>query len=295
MTNIYSAQEICKRFRTSLSITVSPRAIHIMAEKLGYHTRLCGGKRGYHKSLYTDLTRHLNELVECDKELKEKTAQRQNKQPKTANNYYAYNGEKDNADYAWEKNESVIRKAIVESLEELDLYHGSQADFDSFDLSFLSSGWGNQAYGYGVYLSDNPNVAKDYSREGFIYTVEVPKGKYLSYEGIRKGEAMKIARDFFNYYTKKHEYGREAYNGIENEFWEGECQYIGYCEDGGSLYGTISSILGSDKDTSEYLYKKGYKGIKWEEVGGEGLKFTNYLIFNPQDIKIIKKEKIETK
>jgi hypothetical protein len=172
------------------------------------------------------------------------------------------------------------------------LFHGTQAEFSEFDLAFLGSGWGQQAYGYGVYLSNNPQVAKEYSKGGYIYTVKVPNAPYLSYKGVSRATANKIARDFFKYYTTENEYGREAYKGYENGFWNEECKYICDCQDGGDLYGTIASILGDDKETSEFLYKEGYKGIKWLDVTANGSKNTNYVIFNPKDIKIIKKEKI---
>jgi hypothetical protein len=33
--------------------------------------------------------------------------------------YYTYNGEKDNVDYDWEKNESIVRRAIIESINKI--------------------------------------------------------------------------------------------------------------------------------------------------------------------------------
>lgn len=49
-------------------------------------------------------------------------------------------------------------------------YHGSPSDFDKFDLSFLSSGVGDQVWGWGIYVakdrrtSDNYNKAFDYHK-----------------------------------------------------------------------------------------------------------------------------------
>ena len=42
-------------------------------------------------------------------------SQKSRKQP-IMGDYYTYNGEKDNIDYDWEKNESIIRRAIIESI-----------------------------------------------------------------------------------------------------------------------------------------------------------------------------------
>ena len=43
-------------------------------------------------------------------------------------------------------------------------YHGSGADFDAFDHSFIGTGANSQSFGWGTYLSDNMKVA-----EGYMY------------------------------------------------------------------------------------------------------------------------------
>ena len=262
-----------------------------MAEIIPYHKKRIGGKIGYDQSIITAIQQRFGEAVAYENSLKNKVSQKPPKQPNMGD-YYTYNGEKDNIDYEWEKNESLIRRAVLESIDELDLYHGSQADFSEFDLAYLGSGWGQQAYGYGVYLIDNPQGAREYARGGLVYTAKVPNGPYLSYKGISRASAMKIAKDFFKYYTTENEYGKEAYKGYEKEFWNEECKYICNCQTGGDIYGTIASILGDDKETSDFLYREGYKGIKWLDVTAIGSKNTNYVMFNPKDIKIIKKEKV---
>ncbi len=170
------------------------------------------------------------------------------------------------------------------------LYHGTKAKFKSFDASYLNSGWGEQAYGYGFYLTDNYEAANEYSRGGYVIKVSVPEKKYLSYFGISRNEKVSIAKKFFKYYTEVDEYGKEAYptQELKNEFWNGECKYLVDCEDGGDIYGTIASLIGSDKETSEFLRSIGYVGIKFHgDNGGTGEKFTNYVIFDPKDIEVL--------
>ena len=187
--------------------------------------------------------------------------------------------------------ESSVPKEIREDLEELQLYHGSQADFDNFDLAYLSTGWGQQAYGYGFYLTTSKEAASEYAKGGKMYTVEIPDGKYLSYEKRNGREFLNIARKFFKYYTTEDEYGKDAYRGNENEFWEYECKYIADCQNGGYVYGTLSSIIGDDKATSEFLNRLGYVGIEWKgNNAATNETFFNYVIFNPNDIKIVSKE-----
>ena len=44
-------------------------------------------------------------------------------------------------------------------------YHGSQASFDHFDHSFMGSGEGAQAYGWGTYVSEVKGIAKAYAKQ----------------------------------------------------------------------------------------------------------------------------------
>lgn len=181
---------------------------------------------------------------------------------------------------------------IVENTNnELVLYHGTQANFDVFDQSYINTGWGKQEYGYGFYLTDYYQAAKEYSKGGKVIKVYVPGKKYLSYKGITLSEKRNIANKFFKYYTEVDEYGKEAYSTpeLKKDFWNEECKYLIECNDGGDIYGTIASILGSDKETSEFLKSIGYVGIKFPCSNGRtGEKFTNYVIFDAKDIEIIK-------
>ena len=44
-------------------------------------------------------------------------------------------------------------------------YHGSQASFDKFDHSFMGTGEGAQAYGWGTYVSEVEGIAKAYAKQ----------------------------------------------------------------------------------------------------------------------------------
>ena len=291
--DILNVTEIIGHFKThGRCVKFSPKTIEHMANVCGYGIKRFGGKKGYHKSLITAIERRFDEAVDYESSLHINHHKSSLKRPQTEPNYFMMNGERDNRDYEWE---SLIRRSIVESINELDLYHGSRNSFNEFDLAYLSSGWGQQAYGYGVYLIDNPQGAKEYARGngGIVYTVKVPNGIYLSYSKISKATANKIAKDFYNYYLKYDEYGKEAYVGHEEEFWEYECSVICDAKHGGDIYGTIASILGSDEEASKFLYKEGYKGIKWIDITSDGIKNTNYVIFNPKDVKILRKDKID--
>lgn len=56
-------------------------------------------------------------------------------------------------------------KAVAEpGVRFLRTYHGSQASFDKFDHSFMGSGEGAQAYGWGTYVSEVEGIARAYAK-----------------------------------------------------------------------------------------------------------------------------------
>ena len=193
----------------------------------------------------------------------------------------------------------LIRNILHEAVDELNLYHGTHADFDKFDVAYLSTGWGQQAHGYGFYLTDCYEAAKDYSCGGKVMEVKVPDGKYLSDKRISPREKQVIARTFFKYYTEELDYGKEAYPDAQarNDFWQYEVSCILNCDDGAYVYGTVASLLGSNEDTSNFLHDKlGYVGITIHTKHGEtGEPITTYVIFNPNDIEILNKDVVNEK
>ena len=57
------------------------------------------------------------------------------------------------------------------------------------------------------------------------------------------------------------------------------------------MYGTVASLIGSDKKASEFFSRIGYVGIEWIATNGAtGVEFANYVIFDPKNIKILRKE-----
>ncbi len=54
--------------------------------------------------------------------------------------------------------------ALKRIAEPIRAYHGTPHKFDRFDISKIGEGYGNQAYGYGLYFAEKPEVALDYQR-----------------------------------------------------------------------------------------------------------------------------------
>lgn len=191
---------------------------------------------------------------------------------------------------------SIIRNVIKETIDEINLYHGTNANFDKFDVAYMSTGWGKQAYGYGFYLTTSYDTAKDYAydnNKGQVMEVEVPDGKYLNDKSISQKEAYRIARIFFKYMTEENPDTIESYpdKDTKQAFWDYEVDYVRRCSTGCYVYNTIASLMGDYKDTSNFLHDKcGYVGLKIrDEYSNEKNPPITYVIFNPNDIKILKK------
>ena len=185
---------------------------------------------------------------------------------------------------------SLVRQIILETVDELDLYHGTKADFDKFDLAYMSSGAGMQVYGKGVYLSTSFDTAKDYAGGGQVMKCQVPNGPYLSDKSVSQAVKQRIANSFFKYYTEEDEYGKDAYGSCKDEFWKYECSSILNANTGVTLYNDIAAITGDEKIAAGFLRKLGFIGLK---IKSDGDKFYNYTIFDPDDIEIIEKIPVE--
>jgi len=58
----------------------------------------------------------------------------------------------------------AVTQAAVNAGPLMTVYHGSPHKFDKFDASKIGTGEGAQAYGHGLYLAENPGVAKEYAK-----------------------------------------------------------------------------------------------------------------------------------
>lgn len=85
-------------------------------------------------------------------------------------------------------------------------YHGSQASFEHFDHSFMGSGEGAQAYGWGTYVSEVEGIAKAYAKQNakkhtpskFTY-----KGEPMSFETPTTIYQVALDMDKYNISAKE--------------------------------------------------------------------------------------------
>lgn len=179
--------------------------------------------------------------------------------------------------------ENQLNKIISEAISKMTAYHYSNADFNNFDLGFVNTGNKMQSYGYGIYVAMTQDAAKYYGKIGYV--VEIPKNpnKYIiGTKTYSKAFCAKILNQLYSYILST----TDIYNGAENEL-RMELNSIIDEYDGLNIYGTVESYLGSDKEASEFFEKLGYYGIRYADKRG----FEIAVIFNPKNIKIIKKTK----
>lgn len=114
-------------------------------------------------------------------------------------------------------------------------YHGSPADFDAFDHSYMGSGEGAQVFGWGTYLSDSEGIARSYrdklsevkptwgGMEQSYYQVRnnaenyatsrygenarLIANEYVNFIASNEGMQPNNPREFFEWYTGKDWHG----------------------------------------------------------------------------------------
>jgi len=61
----------------------------------------------------------------------------------------------------------VASKGAKSALRAIDAYHGSPHEFQRFSMDKIGTGAGQQVYGHGIYFSENPAIARPFSKRTF--------------------------------------------------------------------------------------------------------------------------------
>lgn len=122
-------------------------------------------------------------------------------------------------------------------------YHGSGASFDRFSTDFIGTGEGHQAYGWGIYLTDLEDVARNYA--GMAFTEEVKAGR-IDFLKNRIDQARKTLSD-----------RTDELNAAQSDsYWENEESY--------------QALLKNDEDAIRSLFfsfaRSRYKGMSPTEA-----------------------------
>lgn len=210
----------------------------------------------------------------------------------------SYSGEyKDTTGLA--QREEVNAKDVPEFM---TVYHGSGAKFDRFDHSHMGEGEGNQAFGWGTYVTEVEGIGRTYAKAAAkydgkqpkrnLYTVEIPENNGDNYLDWSK-KINDIGEDFLTGIDNKL-YNEEGWHRVESggltRFTKGEKTIVlNPNATVADVYEELSVGLGSPKSASEFLNSLGYIGISYPAEymsGGRSDGARNYVIFNENDAKI---------
>jgi hypothetical protein len=210
------------------------------------------------------------------------------------------------------------------------VWHGSPHKFDKFDSSKIGTGEGAQAYGHGLYVAENPAVAKQYAgmnpassvrimRNGNKYDVVATRASGPLEElgtFATRADAEKAASAFTGSYHYKADLSDAAIpkmldwdaplsqqspevqaalkKAVSPEDWARMIndQYTPWS--GGKAYSWIAHFAGNKDTASQSLRQAGIPGIKYLDGGsraaGEGSR--NYVVFpgNEDLLKILERQ-----
>ena len=134
-------------------------------------------------------------------------------------------------------------------------WHGSPHTFNKFDMSKIGTGEGAQAYGHGLYLAENPEVAKSYQHKltvgenyvnGKVLNTDNPNHLLASALSDAKGsanpenDALESLKDMANFGGSK-SIKSNALAAIDL-FNKGERPKVQYIKPEGSLYLSLIHI-----------------------------------------------------
>ena len=157
-----------------------------------------------------------------------------------------------------QKREKV--SGVSDSPRLMTVYHGSGADFDRFDHSFMGTGEGTQAYGWGSYVTEVEGIGRTYARENASGNLFVSGFGDFYLKKLR--EAISEGRNFTEEKNNLLKWHAELYKSTEKD----PDSYSDFRHD----YELLSSLQKSDVPQS-HLYTVEIPGdtgenyLKWEE------------------------------
>ncbi len=175
------------------------------------------------------------------------------------------------------------------------VYHGSGNKFSHFDHSHMGEGEGQQAYGWGTYVTQVKNIGKDYAvasakqndktflglinRPGkrYLYTVEIPNNAYIPFEqqvgnyiATTINNALKKQFGINRVPVQSTDTGQKVYQYLMKGFKAGKSS-------------------NAPRTASLFLSKLGFTGLSYPanyQTGGRADGARNYVIFNEDDLQI---------
>ena len=166
------------------------------------------------------------------------------------------------------------------------LYHGSMSKFDAFSLDHL--GKNGTAQGFGIYLSDNKDLASLYAGEdkGYIYETEVYLENEISLtqRNFSQEELKAMIKKLQETNEILSNYGDIDYSGYDAIFDEA-LEMLNENENDVDLVNELANLAGNKEDVIDTLYEVGrYTHIIAEEQ--TLVKDRAYIVLDPNRITI---------
>jgi hypothetical protein len=166
---------------------------------------------------------------------------------------------------------ALLRKIMFENI---NVFHGSDRQFDSFDMSKVGSGDGKALGGYGIYFSDSEEVSnRHFIKGGFVKQFQIKSGNYFNLdESLDEGTGNEILNRLI------------GNNVAENDLEQFQTDFINYIPDvtNKQVYDWLSQVLGGDMKASSFLNGMGYIGNKFIDKWDSSA--TNYVVFDTKYI-----------
>lgn len=170
-----------------------------------------------------------------------------------------------------------LRSLYEEVLNEQKIvYHGTDSKFNDFDLEKVGSSDGRSLGGWGIYLTDDQDVARQYMTDsGTIHKYEIKRGNFFDFDDVLAGH-----EDYIQSAINKHE---EMSDDDKSEFQSDFVEYS-YDVTNKQVYEWLAIVLGSEKQASIFLRNLGFDGNKFMDKTTPSV--TNYVVY---DLSIIKR------
>ena len=189
------------------------------------------------------------------------------------------------------------------------VWHGSPHKFNKFDSSKIGTGEGAQAYGHGLYLAENPAVAKGYrdklsgagyfADDGKYFMKNDSKGTFHSFDPKTKADALINEAEFYkdapaslykvdlpdDAIAKMLDWDKplsQQHPDVQTAFG-GKLTPEGLKADppGSALYNSLIGNWDKQSVASDQLFNAGIPGIRYLDGGsrGTGAGTSNYVVF----------------
>jgi ADP-Ribosyltransferase in polyvalent proteins len=147
---------------------------------------------------------------------------------------------------------------IIESIMELTLYHGTNADFDEFQENPKRMNTDYGYYGYGIYLSSNPRYAKYYGHK--IYKCHVTLNNPLIWEKGKEELAEKY--EIKGYPKNEISAAKELTQKIKDDGYD---SVIVLGEGTGMIYGRMVEVLVFNPSQIKIINKEPNQDIEYSD------------------------------